>query len=349
MSFMVHISLEVIFHICYFTVTLFSILGCGSFESAQAGTAAKRRGSALLPSAAHPFLLALSLCQHSMHSEQGIFWVGFWTLALNHGIIGSVVQKHTGVTLDEGRVQELFCGLWVRRQLSIIFVGWWSHQSKMVITGFQDNSAGEVIHDAAWWNVWLWACCFAHQICSTMSKAHVHSPLPWNELLFTKETNTSFQSLHISKVGDQSKASAVCALITSGRKTASFNVICPEWRKYWHEVIHPYVLFENQQPVGRAEKQESLDEFLFWSSTLASDQGSAVCMGVNAKILLIGSPFLLLFDSKGRGGSWSSLTGCSGNKSFFILFLWNYCTVFAAPDNFWKQQPAEVYEGSCLA
>lgn len=68
-------------------------------------------------------------------------------------------------------------------------------------------------------------------------------------------------------------------------------------------MIHPYVLFENQQPVGRAEKQESLDEFLFWSSTLASDQGSAVCMGVNAKILLIGSPFLLLFDSKGRGGS----------------------------------------------
>lgn len=61
-------------------------------------------------------------------------------------------------------------------------------------------------------------------------------------------------------------------------------------------MIHPYVLFENQQPVGRTEKQESLDGFLFWSSTLASDQGSAVCMGVNAKILLMGGECRDSFD-----------------------------------------------------
>lgn len=230
MRFVVLISLEINFHICYFKVTLFSILGCGSFQSAQAGTAAERRGPALLRSGAHSFLLALSLCQHSMYSEQGICQVGFWTLFLNHGIIGAVVQS-TLVALDEGRVQELFCGLWVRRQLSIIFIGGWSHQSKMATTGFWDNSAGEVIQDAAWWKFWLWAHCFAHQVCSTMSKVHVHSPLAWNELLLTKETNTSFQFLHIFKVDDQSKANAAYVLITSGRKTASSNVICLDWRK----------------------------------------------------------------------------------------------------------------------
>lgn len=98
-------------------------------------------------------------------------------------------------------------------------------------------------------------------------------------------------------------------------------------------MVHPYVLFENLQLVGRAEKQESLDGFLFWSSTLASDQSSAVCMGVNAKILLIGGPFLLLFDSKGRESSCSSLAGWSGNKSF-LFFSSGITAVFAAPDNF---------------
>lgn len=71
-------------------------------------------------------------------------------------------------------------------------------------------------------------------------------------------------------------------------------------------------------------------------------------MVVNAKILLIGGPFLLLFDSKGREASVALWLAGVGTK-VFLFFSSAIAAVFAAPDNFWKQQPAEEDEGSCLA
>lgn len=76
-----------------------------------------------------------------------------------------------------------------------------------------------------------------------------------------------------------------------------------------------------------------MDGFLFWSSTLASDQFSAVHMVVNAKILLIGGPFLLLFDSKGREASVALWLAGVGTK-VFLFFSSAIAAVFAAPDNF---------------
>lgn len=56
-------------------------------------------------------------------------------------------------------------------------------------------------------------------------------------------------------------------------------------------------------------------------------------MVVNAKILLIGGPFLLLFDSKGREASGALWLAGVGTK-VFLFFSSAIAAVFAAPDNF---------------
>lgn len=87
--------------------------------------------------------------------------------------------------------------------------------------------------------------------------------------------------------------------------------------KHLSEVVHPNILFENLQIVGKAEK-ESVDRLLSWSSTLAQrqTQSSAVSMGVDAKMLFSGGiSFFCSSVTKGRE-NWNSLSSQGGNERF---------------------------------
>lgn len=120
--------------------------------------------------------------------------------------------------------------------------------------------------------------------------------------------------------------------------------------KHLSEVVHPNILFENLQIVGKAEK-ESVDRLLSWSSTLAQrqTQSSAVSMGVDAKMLFSGGiSFFCSSVTKGRENSWNSLSSQGGNESFW-LFSFRTIAVLTVSNNFLKwQEPAELDEGSCL-
>lgn len=119
--------------------------------------------------------------------------------------------------------------------------------------------------------------------------------------------------------------------------------------KHLSEVVHPNILFENLQIVGKAEK-ESVDRLLSWSSTLAQrqTQSSAVSMGVDAKMLFSGGVSFAFQLQKGEKTPGTLCLVRVGMK-VFDFFSFRTIAVLTASNNFLKwQEPAELDEGSCL-